>query len=220
MTDANDQSRAEGIDHNIARSIKSRRDVLGWSQKKLADELKAGGLRIHQQAVNNIENGHRAVKVGEAVVIAEVLGVTFEDLTRVQPRLGISQSYWAAVPTRDHLVDAVSEMIAAVDRLQFDLDNDGILRQNTLGFGEDFTEDARRFLDRTGPVRVAERALLRWILDEYNAGVHPDPRTTENYADGAMELVAALVEDNAALQHRWWYADLQRLRGLDDAPST
>ena len=50
------------------------------SQRKLADMLQRAGLDIDKNAVQRIESGKRFVTDIELKVIAEVLGVSYQDL--------------------------------------------------------------------------------------------------------------------------------------------
>lgn len=54
----------------------------GLSAQQLSDKLMMLGLDIHRQAIFNIETGTRTVTDYELSVIAEILGVTPNDLLK------------------------------------------------------------------------------------------------------------------------------------------
>lgn len=58
--------------------LKRRREGLGWTQTDLARKLKVRGLPFHQQTVQRVENGERAIRLDEAHVIAELFSVPLE----------------------------------------------------------------------------------------------------------------------------------------------
>ena len=56
------------------QSVKRLREEKGWTQNHLAEKLREAGLEdFHQITVARLENGRRAVRLGEAGVIANVL---------------------------------------------------------------------------------------------------------------------------------------------------
>lgn len=77
------KNRAENGTNNICgKQIKSIRESLPkkTSQRALADELQRAGLDVDKNAVQRIESGQRFVTDIELKVLAEVLGVTYEEL--------------------------------------------------------------------------------------------------------------------------------------------
>lgn len=63
------------------QSVKRLRKLKGWTQNQLATELrKAGIAEFTQVAVARLERGERSVKIGEAGVIANVLGATIQNM--------------------------------------------------------------------------------------------------------------------------------------------
>lgn len=69
-------------DANFAESMRLLREGRGWSQGEMARRLTAAGLNgMHQTTVSRLEKGDRPVRLGEATVIAHVLGASLEDMT-------------------------------------------------------------------------------------------------------------------------------------------
>lgn len=77
------KNKAENGGNNICdQRIKEIRENLPekTSQRKLADMLQMAGLDIDKNAVQRIESGKRFVTDIELKVIAEVLGVSYQEL--------------------------------------------------------------------------------------------------------------------------------------------
>lgn len=73
-------SSARDIEDAFARLVREHRQEKGWSQKKLADALATRGLVLDPTAITRIEKeGTRSIRLGEAVLIAEVLGIDLRD---------------------------------------------------------------------------------------------------------------------------------------------
>lgn len=62
-------------DERFAANVKALREERGWSQGELASRLRDAGLEsFHPTTVVRMEKGERLVRLGEARVIADVLG--------------------------------------------------------------------------------------------------------------------------------------------------
>jgi len=61
----------------------TRRKALGMTQTDLANRLRARGLPFHQQTIQRVENGERALRLDEAFMIASELESSVEQM--VQP---------------------------------------------------------------------------------------------------------------------------------------
>lgn len=57
-------------------SIASRRRQLGWSQRRLAEQLAQIGVRFGQDQVAKLETGRREIKLGDLVAFAAALNTT------------------------------------------------------------------------------------------------------------------------------------------------
>lgn len=77
------KNRAAGGENNICgQKVKEARERLPekTSQRKLADMLQIAGLDVDKNAIQRIECGKRFVTDIELKVIAEVLGVSYQEL--------------------------------------------------------------------------------------------------------------------------------------------
>lgn len=61
--------------HEYIRRIIDRRNALGWSQQRLAEELQLRGLDVSRSVVNNIERGDRRLDPSDLPYFAAALGV-------------------------------------------------------------------------------------------------------------------------------------------------
>lgn len=57
---------------SLGRRLKVLRGERGWSQERLAEELRARGFQMHQMTVSKIETGRRPVTVSEVFELAAV----------------------------------------------------------------------------------------------------------------------------------------------------
>jgi transcriptional regulator with XRE-family HTH domain len=66
------------ITRAVSAEIRCRRQALGWSAQKLADECAGLGMpAITRTLISDLENGRRAsIAVAELLAIAHILGVT------------------------------------------------------------------------------------------------------------------------------------------------
>lgn len=65
-------------DRQFLETMKRVRRERKWSQADLASELKKRGWAVRQAIVSKIELGERNVRLGEAYLIAQVLGLSVE----------------------------------------------------------------------------------------------------------------------------------------------
>lgn len=66
-------------------SMRRLREEMGWTQNQLATELRqAGASEFSQVAVARLERGERAVKLGEARIIAKILGTSIDKMLEPQ----------------------------------------------------------------------------------------------------------------------------------------
>jgi transcriptional regulator with XRE-family HTH domain len=72
----------------FAANIRARRESVGWSQGELARRLRENGWEnFHQTTVSRIEKGDRPIRLGEAVAVAELLGVPIDKLLERTERM-------------------------------------------------------------------------------------------------------------------------------------
>ena len=94
----------------IAARVAARRHQADLSQTYVARQMQASGFAWHQQTVNKVERGERAVRLHEAPVLAAVLRTSVADL------LGESAGADAAA-YREGYADGVARAIAAIRAL-------------------------------------------------------------------------------------------------------
>ncbi|CPR83082.1 prophage regulatory ptotein [Mycobacteroides abscessus subsp. abscessus] len=66
---------AQAIETGFGERVRDFRIERGWTQRQLAERLS-----LDASAVSRLEQGTRAIRLGEAAQIAEVLGIDFADL--------------------------------------------------------------------------------------------------------------------------------------------
>ena len=84
-----------GVNEQFGSLMKAAREGRGWSQRKLAEMLNEQGLRLDPSAVTRIETGQREVKLREAVIIAETVGLELANLrsaANIDRALEVSQA--------------------------------------------------------------------------------------------------------------------------------
>jgi hypothetical protein len=67
--------RTPGTERDFLSAVVRARMQRGWSQEHLAAALRAGGISSSQSEVSRIERGQQALLIGEAIVLADLLGV-------------------------------------------------------------------------------------------------------------------------------------------------
>ena len=68
------------MNKRFAQRVKAEREARGWSQPKFVELLEAQGVPMHATTVAKIEAGKRAVRIVEAVGIADVFGLSLDSL--------------------------------------------------------------------------------------------------------------------------------------------
>lgn len=96
----------------FAKNVKAARERRGWSQTELAKRLTARSLTFHQQQIQRIETGTRPVRLNEAILLAEVLGELFEDMTNAPDHRAVRRNLIHAMGRISHLADDLAEYIA------------------------------------------------------------------------------------------------------------
>jgi len=127
-------------ERRLAANLRILREARDISQAKLAQEMLARDWPWRQQTVARVENGQRMIRLGEAIALASILGVSLGYLTRSGPdALEVEKIRGAGVRLREsceavaaavcHLLDAQH----TAERLQ--VNNAGVK-------GDDFIEVA------------------------------------------------------------------------------
>ena len=96
-----------GWDDQFAISLREMRESKGLTQgafaRLIALESK-GELRFTQQTIARIESNARRVTVGEAILIAQLLG------TSTNMMVGVADGFWADIDPRDRIEGAIREL--------------------------------------------------------------------------------------------------------------
>lgn len=61
-----------------AANIKELRKETGMSRRELVDKLAERGVSLHQTSLRRVEEGEQAVKIEEAIAMADIFGMTLE----------------------------------------------------------------------------------------------------------------------------------------------
>ena len=69
-------------ERRLATNLRILREARGISQARLAQEMLARDWPWRQQTVARVENGQRMIRLGEAMALASILGVSLGYLTR------------------------------------------------------------------------------------------------------------------------------------------
>lgn len=113
----------------FAESVKAGRELKKWTQTDLARAMKERGFPFHQQTVQRIEDGERAIKLDEAFALAEILGRSVDEMRR-STRTGRAVSAYNAMAggftIQSHLMRVGPEWAKDCDRVlghvEFDLE--------------------------------------------------------------------------------------------------
>lgn len=91
-----------GPERAFAASLKRERTERRLRQEDLAQRLAASGLNLHQSAIAKIEIGARMIRLGEARVIAQALGLSVEQMTSstLGADVGRDVDVWSALRGR------------------------------------------------------------------------------------------------------------------------
>lgn len=100
------QSPDEGtrVEVIFGKGVKEMRAKRNWSQQALAERLDQAGLNIDSSGVSRIENGTRALRLSEALLVASALDIDLDWLLRPAPTPDVSERIEEAVADvrRDH----------------------------------------------------------------------------------------------------------------------
>jgi transcriptional regulator with XRE-family HTH domain len=68
------------VESEFGQNVRTHREEWEWSQREFATRLTAFGMSVDASAVSRLEKGTRAVRLGEASIIADVLQVELDEL--------------------------------------------------------------------------------------------------------------------------------------------
>lgn len=78
------RSEGDAYEERFARRLRERRVEKGWTQDTLAQRATEAGAPMIQTTVAKTENNTRAVRIGEAVILASVLEVNLYSLVQAR----------------------------------------------------------------------------------------------------------------------------------------
>lgn len=67
--------------------VRQARTERGWSQRELAADLAAKGIKLDPSAITRLEKGQRPIRLDEAATLAEIFGIPLEEM--IKPPTGI-----------------------------------------------------------------------------------------------------------------------------------
>lgn len=112
------------IDELVGASVKRWRVLSGLTQEAVTEAMVNRGFDFHQSTLYKIESGKRRVLVGEAVALAEVLGVPLEALVSpdqtsepallTQLKLGARLHFQAIEKAQEALSEARQARLSAI----------------------------------------------------------------------------------------------------------
>lgn len=145
-------------EENVAVRVRLEREARGWSTNAVSDRMNDAGYEMNPSAVWRIENGKRRVNVNEAIGLAEIFGISLENLVG-PPKL--------AAHTR------AMELIEEVRRKMRDS------HKASLAFAQ--ARDAfDNYLDNHPEIRDEAEAVIARILAEETANL-PQPFEVRRY---------------------------------------
>jgi len=113
MSETSARGAFPSADEAFAAAIRAKREAKGLTQEDLAKHMTMRGFDFHQQTIYKIEKGSRKVTVGEAVSLAEAVGVPVETLADQFPGSPESLANEVRHTGRDYaeaLFDTVEQM--------------------------------------------------------------------------------------------------------------
>jgi transcriptional regulator with XRE-family HTH domain len=111
------------FDELVGENVRRFRVAAGMSQADLATQMGASsGESVHQQTIQKIEKGTRALKFSEALKIAEALKVDVVSLTAVTAR-GLVEAEFLNITTRltrfrEEITTLASRLSPVIDELR------------------------------------------------------------------------------------------------------
>lgn len=144
------------VESEFGESVKRTRTRMGLSQRAFAQRLTDAGLVLDASAISRIEQGKRAVRLGEAAVIANALDVDLDDLV-----------YGGLVPERQlqsyrrdanqHMSDARRSLFQMLEAFR-----------ETDDFLAEYPDLVSELADETSSAPESVEEYLDWVADRMN----------------------------------------------------
>lgn len=184
-----DADRGDAEEKWFGINLRAAREAAGLSQSDVARAMSDAGHAWYQTTTSRVEAGDRPVRLTEARQLAELVGVSLDDLVRppryIQLRRFVAETSARALEYVEQLEDATIELLTFQDALSSAREE---LRSRGGGFGgdaidaamarpEDIVRRARAIYDReTGreqkpnPLRDAAVLKLQELLRQHGWG--------------------------------------------------
>lgn len=147
--------------------VRERREGQGLSQRALAEALADRGLHLDSSAITRIEKGQRAVRLGEAPVIADALDIQLADLIEgpIPPAQRVALRRMNAdrfiVLARWRAIQALEELAGAEE----------IVSESPEALHEAIQQERRR--PKGAPSAPAAESYLAAVRDHVRARLEP-----------------------------------------------
>lgn len=113
---------AEMVEETFGQSVRERREDLGMSQRELAEKLGVHHLKLDPTAITRIEKGQRAVRLGEAVMIAHALKTQLNFLLARRTTANLLAEMARLQGMRDTARDAMKEYERDIEALRVQIE--------------------------------------------------------------------------------------------------
>lgn len=202
-------------------NMKTIRERRGLSQTEFAKRMSERGHRFHQPTVQRVERGERPLKFGEAISVADVLGIPFATMMEdISPALShqilvsevdpekfngiadeLDRSVHRLQVRKGHLIEAMRDYVQATKRFEVPYNKE------LLAYAEKFQRtyeyllpDVRRLHEDAQTYAKMLRQLERHFPEEFTPGVEGesgdmDPASLEA-ADRFNEFIEGVKKEN------------------------
>lgn len=155
----------------FGQAVRAHRAQKGWSQRQLAELLEPVGIDVDASAVSRIEKGTRAVRLSEAVILAQVLDVPLETLLVPPGRLNVihelEKDTFTLRMEHTSVVEAVRGLVGQQDVLRAVLSRDDVQAESSE-LGKRARLQAQDMLAESTLMAAIRRGI--WELHHENYG--------------------------------------------------
>lgn len=180
------------IARRFGRGVSFYRVDQGMSQKELSDRLREEGLTFDTAAISRVENGNRAVRLAEAIIIASVLNAPLEALVSGARETPIIE-FTRASGVADHSL--VELRRAFVNFANNELEVVRLLEKHPELVSQTRDDTVRRASDYLRWVAERRRSIEVWLQkdDDLNNGRYAFYASDEQ-RDGLIAIALASIE--------------------------
>lgn len=149
------KNRPNPVDASFGPSFKAARQAARLSQDAIVEAIAADGISLHPTAVGRIESGERKVTVGEAVALANAVGMSVDALTGTSDRVLDAPRALLANARADLMRSAAAYYEAL-----------GILATTADSVASDDDHDLNKELELAPPLRVLALFMINHLRSE------------------------------------------------------